>query len=516
MKIGVVKEIQKNESRVAITPKNVEQLAKIGFATDIETQAGLASGFSDDDYIKSGAKIVNKESAWLNDLVVKVLPPSLEETSLLKEGAALISLMSPHKNAEILQALANKRVDVMSMDCVPRISRAQKLDVLSSMANIAGYRAVIEAASEFSGFFGGQITAAGKINPAKVLVIGAGVAGLAAIGAAKSLGAIVRSFDTRLEVKEQIESMGAEFLVLNFNESGGSSDGYAKTMSPEFIEKEMELFAKQSKEVDIIITTALIPGKPAPKLITDEMIKTMKPGSIIIDMAAEQGGNCDNTVPGELIEKYGVKIIGYTDFASRMATQSSQLYGTNIFHLISELCKNQDNNWFKDNNWFINIEDEMIRGLTTVKDGKVIWPAPPIKISQTDIKASTAKPKEKIVQKKPSPLWKVFGILSFTLLLSIIGLYAPRLLPQFTLFTLACIIGFYVIWNVTPALHTPLMSVTNAISGIMLVGALVLMNSPNIITIILALIAIFIAAINIFGGFLVTHRMLDMFQKKDK
>ncbi|SJM92830.1 pyridine nucleotide transhydrogenase, alpha subunit [Crenothrix polyspora] len=410
----------------------------------------------------------------------------------------------------MMQKLAAKNTTVLAMDSVPRVSRAQKLDALSSMANIAGYRAIVEAAQHFGRFFTGQITAAGKIPPAKVLVIGAGVAGLAAIGAAKSMGAIVRSFDTRPEVKEQIESMDAEFLMLDFKEDGSGAGGYAKTMSAEFIAAEMALFAEQAKEVDIIVTTALIPGRPAPKLITAAMVESMKPGSVIVDLAAEQGGNCDLTEKDKVVVKHNVSIIGYTNLPSRLANQSSQLYSTNLRHLLTELSpeKNGEIN--------VNMEDEVIRGTTVIKEGKITWPPPPPKLSaapaaKAEAAAVAAVPKKSLI---PAPIKALLPLIIGGLLLFGIGAVAPAsFMSHFTVFVLACFIGYQVIWNVSASLHTPLMSVTNAISGIIVIGALVQISAPGVVITVLAGLAILIASINIAGGFLVTRRMLEMFRK---
>uniref|UniRef100_UPI000B356863 Re/Si-specific NAD(P)(+) transhydrogenase subunit alpha n=1 Tax=Crenothrix polyspora TaxID=360316 RepID=UPI000B356863 len=420
------------------------------------------------------------------------------------------SFIWPAQNEALMQKLAAKNTTVLAMDSVPRVSRAQKLDALSSMANIAGYRAIVEAAQHFGRFFTGQITAAGKIPPAKVLVIGAGVAGLAAIGAAKSMGAIVRSFDTRPEVKEQIESMDAEFLMLDFKEDGSGAGGYAKTMSAEFIAAEMALFAEQAKEVDIIVTTALIPGRPAPKLITAAMVESMKPGSVIVDLAAEQGGNCDLTEKDKVVVKHNVSIIGYTNLPSRLANQSSQLYSTNLRHLLTELSpeKNGEIN--------VNMEDEVIRGTTVIKEGKITWPPPPPKLSaapaaKAEAAAVAAVPKKSLI---PAPIKALLPLIIGGLLLFGIGAVAPAsFMSHFTVFVLACFIGYQVIWNVSASLHTPLMSVTNAISGIIVIGALVQISAPGVVITVLAGLAILIASINIAGGFLVTRRMLEMFRK---
>lgn len=376
MRIGIPRERLTNETRVAATPKTVEQLLKLGFTVAVESGAGQLASFDDKAFVQAGAEIVEGNSVWQSEIILKVNAPLDDEIALLNPGTTLVSFIWPAQNPELMQKLAERNVTVMAMDSVPRISRAQSLDALSSMANIAGYRAIVEAAHEFGRFFTGQITAAGKVPPAKVMVIGAGVAGLAAIGAANSLGAIVRAFDTRPEVKEQVQSMGAEFLELDFKEEAGSGDGYAKVMSDAFIKAEMELFAAQAKEVDIIVTTALIPGKPAPKLITREMVDSMKAGSVIVDLAAQNGGNCEYTVPGEIFTtENGVKVIGYTDLPGRLPTQSSQLYGTNLVNLLKLLCKE------KDGNITVDFDDVVIRGVTVIRAGEITWPAPPIQVS---------------------------------------------------------------------------------------------------------------------------------------
>lgn len=507
MHIGIPKERLPNEGRLAATPQTVGQLLKLGFTVSVEENAGQIANFSDQVFIDAGASIQNTHDIWQNDLILKLHAPTDDEIALIKEGATIISYIYPAQHKELLEKLAAKNITVMAMDCVPRISRAQSLDALSSMSNIAGYRSVIEAANQFGRFFTGQVTAAGKVPPAKILIIGAGVAGLAAIGAAVSLGAIVRAFDTRPEVAEQIQSMGAEFLELDFEEEAGSGDGYAKQMSAAFIEAEMALFAAQAKDVDIIITTALIPGKPAPKLISKEMVESMKPGSVIVDLAALTGGNCELTHPGEVYETDNkVKIIGYTDLANRMPAQASQLYGTNIVNLLKLLCKE------KDGELDVNFDDVVIRGVTVVRDSAITWPAPPIQVSAQQKPA--AKPIAK-PEPKPMPPAKKYGIFAAILVLFfwLASAVPDSFLSHFTVFALSCVVGYYVVWNVTHSLHTPLMSVTNAISGIILVGAILQVGDDNGLITGIAFIAILIASINIFGGFFVTHRMLKMFQR---
>lgn len=508
MRIGIPKEQLTNETRVAATPSTVAQLIKLGFSVAIETTAGIASSFDDKAYQDAGAEIVDGQNIWQSEIILKVNAPLDSEITKLNEGTTLVSFIWPAQNASLLEKLAERHINVMAMDSVPRISRAQSLDALSSMANIAGYRAVVEAAHEFGRFFTGQITAAGKVPPAKVMIIGAGVAGLAAIGAAGSLGAIVRAFDTRPEVKEQVQSMGAEFLELDFKEEAGSGDGYAKVMSKAFIDAEMALFAEQAKEVDIIITTALIPGKPAPRLITKEMVDSMKPGSVVVDLAAQNGGNCEYTVPNEIFTtEHGVKIIGYTDLAARLPAQSSQLYGTNLVNLLKLLCKE------KDGNINIDFEDVVVRGVTVIRDGEVTWPAPPIQVSAQPKATPAAKPQEKPTAKPMSP-WKKYGslIIAFLLFAWLANVAPKEFLSHFTVFALSCVVGYYVVWNVSHSLHTPLMAVTNAISGIIIVGALLQVGSGGWVSF-FSFIAILIASINIFGGFTVTQRMLKMFRK---
>ncbi|ELY4573128.1 Re/Si-specific NAD(P)(+) transhydrogenase subunit alpha [Cronobacter turicensis] len=510
MRIGVPKERVALETRVAATPKTVEQLLKLGFSVAVERDAGKLASFDDDAFIAAGASVVETAEVWESDVILKVNAPQDDEIERLRPGTTLISFIWPAQNPQLLEKLAAKNVTVMAMDSVPRISRAQSLDALSSMANIAGYRAIVEAAHEFGRFFTGQITAAGKVPPAKVMVIGAGVAGLAAIGAANSLGAIVRAFDTRPEVKEQVQSMGAEFLELDFKEEAGSGDGYAKVMSEAFIKAEMALFAAQAKEVDIIVTTALIPGKPAPKLITREMVDSMQPGSVIVDLAAQNGGNCEYTVPNEIfVTPNGVKVIGYTDLPGRLPTQSSQLYGTNLVNLLKLLCKE------KDGAVVVDFDDVVVRGVTVIREGEVTWPAPPIQVSAQPQAAASAKPKAAPVEPPaPSSPWRKYALIALAIILfGWLANVAPKeFLGHFTVFALACVVGYYVVWNVSHALHTPLMSVTNAISGIIVVGALLQIGDGGWINF-FSFIAILIASINIFGGFTVTQRMLKMFRK---
>ena len=464
--------------------------------------AGKLASFDDEAFIQAGAEVVDSADVWQSPVILKVNAPEESEIALLNPGTTLVSFIWPAQNPELMEKLAARGVTVMAMDSVPRISRAQSLDALSSMANIAGYRAIVEAAHEFGRFFTGQITAAGKVPPAKVMVIGAGVAGLAAIGAANSLGAIVRAFDTRPEVKEQVQSMGAEFLELDFKEEAGSGDGYAKVMSEAFIKAEMELFAAQAKDVDIIVTTALIPGKPAPKLITREMVDSMKPGSVIVDLAAQNGGNCEYTVANQVTTTAnGVKVIGYTDLPGRLPTQSSQLYGTNLVNLLKLLCKE------KDGNITVDFDDVVVRGVTVVREGEITWPAPPIQVSAQPQAAPKAAPEPKEPAKPASP-WRKYAIMALVIILfGWLADVAPKeFLGHFTVFALSCVVGYYVVWNVSHALHTPLMSVTNAISGIIVVGALLQIGHGGWISF-LSFIAVLIASINIFGGFTVTQRM---------
>ncbi len=510
--LGIAREVFSGEQRVAATPDTVKKLQKLGFQVLVETQAGAAASFSDSAYGAAGAEIVpGPQPLWdRSDIVLKVRAPqwhphlNCQEADLLRPGQTLISFIWPGQNPDLLQQLAHQGGTVLAMDAVPRLTRAQKLDALSSMANIAGYRAVIEAANQFGRCFTGQITAAGKMPPARVLVIGAGVAGLAAIGTARSLGAIVKAFDTRPVVKEQVQSMGAEFLELTFEEDGSGEGGYAKVMSPAFIAAEMALFAQQAREVDIIITTALIPGKPAPTLITREMVESMQPGSVVVDLAAEQGGNCELTQPGQIITHQGVTLIGLTDLPSRMAAQASQLYGNNLYHLLSDLGGGEA--------FALNLEDEVIRATTVIHQGQVIWPAPPPAIAPPNpTTAATAA--------DPPPASRlgsqVFWLGAIGVIFVAIGLWAPEsFLTHFTVFVLASFLGWKVIWDVTPALHTPLMSVTNAISGIIIIGGMLqISNDITAPMTVLGALALFLGTVNIAGGFMVSQRMLNMFHR---
>ncbi len=514
MIIGTPNEKINNETRTALTPNSAKELIKLGYSCIIEKDSGLLSGFLNKHYTDVGVQVVNssKELWDKSDIIIKVREPTRKELKFLTQEKTLISFFWPSLNEDLLVLASKTKANLISMDMVPRISRAQKLDALSSMANIAGYRAVIEACNNFERFLTGQITAAGKIPPAKILIIGAGVAGLAAIGTAQSLGAVVRAFDVRPEVAEQIESMGAEFLMLDFEEDTTGESGYAKPASKNFIKKEMELFKKQAEEIDIVITTALIPGKPAPKLWLKEMVKIMKPGSVIVDLAAEQGGNCDLTVPGKIITTTNsVKIIGYTDFPGRMASQSSSLYASNIRHLIDDLTPN------KNGKINLNMKDDVIRNVTIINNGKITWPPPPLKIPAIG-KVEKNVPNEnneKLLEKnKKAGLLQILILAIGAILMFVLGNYAPASFMQhLTVFVLACFVGYQVIWNVSHALHTPLMAVTNAISGIIIIGALLQINSTNNIVTILSSISVLIAMINIVGGFLVTKKMLDMFRR---
>ncbi len=527
MLIGIPKETAAGEKRVATVPEVVEKFTKLGFQVAVESGAGDAANCSDNAYRAAGAEVLpDAATLWARaDIVFKVRPPSAGEVALMREGGMLIGFVWPAQNPELMQQLAAKRATVLAIDALPRqLSRAQKMDALTSQAGVSGYRAVIEAANAFGRFFNGQITAAGKVPPAKVFIAGAGVAGLAAIGTAANLGAIVRANDTRAEVADQVVSLGGEFVKVDYEEEGSGGGGYAKVMSEGFQAAQREMYAKHAREDDIIITTALIPGKPAPRLITAEMVQSMRPGSVIVDMAAEQGGNCELTVPGEAVVRHGVTIVGYTDLVSRLAKQSSTLYSNNLLRLTEDLCKT------KDGVVNVNMEDDAIRGLTVIKDGAVTWPAPPPKLPPAAAKpkpAAVAAPAAKghghgaSEPMSAKSLSIVFGIGALAFLL--VGMYAPAsFLSHFTVFVLACFVGYMVVWNVTPSLHTPLMSVTNAISSIIAIGALVQVappladggvDRPNTLILVCAVVALVLTAINMFGGFAVTRRMLAMFRK---
>ena len=518
MKLAVPRECRPGERRVAVTPENVSRLIKLGFSVAVEHDAGAAASFGDDNYVAAGAEVMaDTRALWqAGDIVLKVQPPSLHpvlnvhEADLIREGGTLISFLYPGKNKETVDRLAARRATAIAVDQIPRITRAQKMDALSSMANIAGYRAVVEAASFYGRFFTGQMTAAGKVPAAKVLVIGAGVAGLAAIGAARGMGAIVRAFDTRPTVKEQVKSMGAEFIELNVTEEGEGAGGYAKEMSPAFIKAEMAMFAAQAKDVDIIITTALIPNRPAPILITEEMVKSMKKGSVIVDLAAENGGNCELTEPGQVVEQYGVHILGYTDLPSRLAPTASLLYGNNLTHLLADLGG--------ASHFRLDLADEVVRGALVLREGELLWPPParPPIVLPPNPKASAVRTPAAIrpPEKQQGLAGPIFAIVAAAAFVGL-GLVAPpAFLSHLTVFALACIVGWQVVWNVTPALHTPLMSVTNAISGIIVIGGMLQVSGPPSSSIVmLGAAAILLATINIAGGLLVTQRMLRMFRR---
>jgi NAD(P) transhydrogenase subunit alpha len=540
--LGIVTETRPEERRVAASPTVVAKWVKGGWDVVVERGAGAGASFPDSQYEAAGATLVDRgdyrsNGAWNADIVLKLRPPTIEETASIREGATLISYIFPAENPELVDALAKRNVTLLAMDQVPRISRAQKMDALSSMANIAGYRAVIEAATRFGSFFTGQITAAGKVPPAKVLIIGAGVAGLASLGAAKSLGAIVRAFDVRPSVEDQIKSLGGEFLTVKIEESGEGQGGYAKEMSKEFLEAEYALFRAQAKEVDIVITTALIPGKPAPKLWFADMVELMKPGSVIVDLAAEKGGNCELTKPGEVIEHKGVTIVGYTDLASRMPRVASELYGTNLLHFLDEMGGAKD--------YKVDHENDAVRPALVLENGEKRWPPPPSKKPEppkvvapfgepggSRSQAVVEAPKKShghggAAQPPSRAVGVVMAVIGIFAAIAFVGMRFGRadaiaspetvaLLQHLTVFVMAIFVGFQVVWNVTPALHTPLMSVTNAISGIIVVGGLLNARGgsgglPS--SVIVAIIATLFATINIAGGFLVTRRMLAMFRK---
>jgi len=523
LKIGAIGESFEGENRVAMTPDSAIQLKKLGHDCLVQSGAGLKAGFTDAAYQTAGVEVLPSAKAVADaaDVLVKVRGPDAEEAKLLRKGQTLISFFWPAQNEALMKQLAEQGATVVAMDMVPRISRAQKMDALSSMANIAGYRAVIEAGNNFGRFFTGQVTAAGKVPPAKVLIVGAGVAGLAAIGTSTSLGAITYAFDVRPEVAEQIESMGAEFVYLDFSEAqtdGAATGGYAAPSSPEFREAQLKKFRELAPEMDIVITTALIPGRPAPKLWTEDMVAMMKRGSVIVDLAAERGGNCDLTVPDQkIVTDNGVTIVGYTDFPSRMATQASTLYSTNIRHMLTDLTPKKDG--VIDH----NMGDDVIRGATVAHGGEVTWPPPPPKIAAIAVQKPKEKARELTPEEKRANEVAAFkaqtrsqvGLLAIGGgLLLLAGLYAPAsFMSHFIVFVLSCFVGFQVIWNVSHSLHTPLMAITNAISSIIILGALLQIGSGSWLVVLLAALSVLMAGVNIFGGFLVTRRMLAMFQK---
>jgi len=514
MRIGVPRENLDDENRVAATPKTVEQLIGLGYQVAVEAGAGQRAALPDASYTAAGAEIVDANQAWGADLVIAVNEPTDAELDTMRPGATLITFLRPAQQPELLERLRERHITALSMDMVPRISRAQSMDALSSMANISGYRAIVEASYAFGRTFGGQVTAAGKVPPAKVFVIGTGVAGLAALGAANSLGADVYATDVRPETAEQVQSMGATFLHVKAGEAdqGVSSDGYAKQTSEDYNQRAAELYREQAAKVDVIVTTAAIPGKPAPKLITAEMVQLMKPGSVIVDLAAAGGGNCELTRPGEkYVTENGVTIIGYTDLPSRLPGQSSQLYGTNLVNLLKLATPD------KDGQFVLNFDDEILRNMTVTKDGYLTFPPPPIQVSAAPTPATThaAVATTAETEAAPRPWYVTFITVGLCALATIALLtFAPSsFVNLFGIFVLALVVGYYVVWNVTAALHTPLMSVTNAVSGIIIVGAITQLGNDNWVVKIIAAFAVLIASINVFGGFTVTQRMLKMFRK---
>ncbi len=516
MQIGIPREELRGETRVAATPKTVAQLIKLGHSVVVEAGAGAKSSYPDAEFAAAGATIGDQTAVWTSPVVAKINAPTDDEIARLTDGAMLISLIAPGRSPELLEKLAARRITVLAMDAVPRISRAQSLDVLSSMANIAGYRAVVEAANQFGSFFTGQVTAAGKVPPAKVLVAGAGVAGLAAIGTAKSLGAIVRATDTRPEVAEQVASMGGEFVSPRAVTQEISADGYAKEMGEDYKLAAAELYAEQARDVDIVITTALIPGRPAPRLLTAEMVASMKPGSVIVDMAAANGGNVEGSKPDEVVvTDNGVKIIGYTDLAGRLPTQASQLYGTNVVNLFTLLTPG------KDGEVVLDLDDVVLRGMTVQSDGEVLWPPPPVQVSAAPVAVAAVAEdpavraaREAALEKARSTRRLVMSVVAAVLVIAAVTFSPASFVGAFTVFALAVVVGFYVVSGVSHSLHTPLMAQTNAISGIILVGALLQLGSTNLAVLVMSFIAATIASINIFGGFLVSYRMLGMFKKE--
>jgi H+-translocating NAD(P) transhydrogenase subunit alpha len=505
--IGIVAE-RPGETRVAATPDTVAKLRGLGYDVVVEKGAGAKSSFPDATYAEQGATLVTKKAAWSSPIVLKVAAPTDDEIALLKKGTTLVALLAPAQRAELLEALRERGVTALAMDAVPRISRAQSLDVLSSMANISGYRAVVEAANEFGRFFTGQITAAGKVPPAKVLVAGVGVAGLAAIGTAASLGAIVRATDPRPEVADQVKSVGGEYLAVEVEEQMVSTDGYAKATSEDYDRRAAEIYSEQARDVDIVITTAAIPGRPAPRLLTAADVASMKPGSVIVDLAAGSGGNVEGSVAGQrVVTDNGVVILGYTDLAGRLPGQASQLYSTNVLNLLKLLTPG------KEGALELDFEDVVQRSITVTRDGETTWPPPPVTVSAAPAAASAPAPVA-IAKKEPRPGRRTALVLLGIAVLFAVCTLAPPPLPQhFLVLTLSVVVGFYVIGHVAHALHTPLMSVTNAISGIIVVGALVQLVTPSLLVQVLAAVAVLLASINIFGGFAVTRRMLAMFSK---
>jgi NAD(P) transhydrogenase subunit alpha len=506
--VGVVAESSAGETRVAATPETVGKLIGLGYGVWVESGAGAKASFTDEAYVEAGATIAAKADVWGSEIVFKVNAPTADEIGLLADGATLISIIGPALNADLVEQLSTRPITVLAMDAVPRISRAQSMDVLSSMANIAGYRAVVEAANVFGRFFTGQITAAGKVPPATVLVAGVGVAGLAAIGTANSLGAIVKATDPRAEVADQVKSLGGEYLAVEV-ETEQSTDGYAKATSEAYDARAAEIYSEQAAEVDIIITTALIPGRAAPVLITEADVASMKPGSVIVDMAAANGGNVAGSVAGEkVVTANGVTILGYTDLAGRLPTQASQLYGTNLVNLMKLLTP------AKDGRLVLDFEDVVQRTITVVRDGQTTWPPPPVQVSAAPAAAPAAAVEPKPAKQPMTPARKLTLVGIGVLALFLVNAYAPDPLPQhFTVLVLAVVIGYYVIGKVHHALHTPLMSVTNAISGIIVVGAMLQIGDDDTAIRTLSFIAILLASINVFGGFAVTRRMLSMFSK---
>ncbi len=510
MRIGVPRETRPGETRVAATPKTVEAIRALGYAVFVEQGAGVLSSFDDAAYLRAGADVVDA-AVWNADVLLKINAPSEAEIAVLRPGQVVVSLLAPALNPELVQALAARGVTALAMDAVPRISRAQSLDVLSSMANIGGYRAVVEAAHEFGSFFTGQVTAAGKVPPAKVLVVGAGVAGLAAIGTASSLGAVVRAFDARPEVGEQVESMGAEFLRIDIEQEAPSADGYAKETSADFDAKAAQMYAAQAADVDILITTALIPGRPAPRLITEDMVASMKPGSVVVDMAASNGGNVAGSVADQkVVTANGVTILGYTDLPGRLPTQASQLFGTNLVNLLKLVTPG------KEGEFALDLDDPVQRGMTVVRDGEVLWPPPPVQVSAAPA-AAVAAPVVAKVEKPPMSANRRLAYmgLAAAVFLLVAAVSPAPFLGHFMVFMLSVVIGFYVIGNVHHALHTPLMSVTNAISGIIVVGAILQIGHGSVAVTVLAFVATLVASINVFGGFRVTARMLEMFKREE-